>query len=208
MRIQSFLLCALLLWVYGNNASAADMTAWDAAYDAANGTRFIPVELWTGAAWDGERVLKMTPAELSFGGQKRIKGPFDYTPPNASAPIPVYERINKTKRQLFTLILRDDQIQGMGRVYDNRYDRFCQDEIKMPLGLWHDHESRAFDVHCGASTRHYVITIEQLDGSCGILLKHCLTFHWLVDGGVGKATDMHYTYAPGESLVREVGNEN
>ena len=111
------------------------------------------------------------------------------------------------KRQLFTLVLRSDGTQGMGRVFDSRYDRSCTDEIKMPLGLWREKESRTFDVHCGTKTRSYQLTIERLDHTCGLVLKHCLSFHWVVDGGVGQATDMHYTYSPGKGLVNEYGNE-
>jgi hypothetical protein len=96
----------------------------------------------------------------------------------------------------------------MGRVFDNRFKgRYCPDEIKMPLGIWHENESRTFDVHCGPVVRHYVVTIEQLDGECDGGLKHCLSFHWVVDGGVKEATDMHYTYAPGRGLIQEIGNE-
>ncbi len=189
-------------------AWAQDAGAWDHAYDATAHERYIPVELWTGAPWDGQRALRMGPADLVFGdGRKTLSGPKDYAIPGAGRTVPVYERLNRGKRQLFTLITRDDGLQGLGRVYDSRYDRQCEDEIKMPLGLWHEHESRAFEVHCGSLTRHYVITIETLDATCGPGVHHCLAFHWVVDGGSRPATDMHYTYAPGRGMVSEIGNE-
>ncbi len=189
-------------------ASAQDATAWDRAYDPAAHARFIPVELWTGAPWDGEHVLRMGRANLVFGdGRKAITGPTDYTIPGTGRSVPVYQRVNRDKRQLFTLVSRDDGLQGLGRVFDNRYDRQCADEIKMPLGLWHENERRSFDVHCGALVRHYAINILTLDGPCASGRAHCLVFHWLVDGGAQPGTDMRYTYAPGVGLVSETGNE-
>lgn len=210
LAVRVILAACLLSW--GVGAWAFDMAPWDAAYDPVAGTRFIPVELWTGADWSGGRELLMRPAGLVFGrnGEKQISGPFNYSPPGMDAVFPVYQRTNGSKRQLFTLVSRPDGTQGMGRVFDSRSGDdppFCMDEIKMPLGLWREHETRSFDVHCRSRIRHYVITIESLDAVCNQDRKHCLTFHWVVDGGAGVATNMYYTYAPGLGLVHETGNE-
>src|SRR6185295_5952376 len=98
-------------------------------------TRFIPVELWTGAAWDGREELRMGPANFSFGERSRkgISGPVPWTRPGAKEPMLVYERSNRGKKQLFALSSRGD---GLGRVYDSRYPRDCVDEVKFPLGRW------------------------------------------------------------------------
>jgi hypothetical protein len=62
-------------------ARADDWSAWQRAYDPATRTRFIPVELWTGAPWDGTQEIRMAPAALNFGqrGDKNIKGPTIWT---------------------------------------------------------------------------------------------------------------------------------
>lgn len=61
------LLIALRLAIAGV-ARAEDWSAWQRAYDPATGTRFIPVELWTGAAWNGAQCeLRPNDAFLSDG---------------------------------------------------------------------------------------------------------------------------------------------
>jgi hypothetical protein len=190
---------AALLVVEAPNA--ADLSTWVASYDPATKTRFIPIELWTGSEWDGNRELRMTPANLYFGkrGEKRISGPVAWTRPGTGEAIQVYERNNKGKKQLFVLSSRGD---GLGRVFDSRYARDCVDEVKFPLGLWRDGETRVFDVSCdgGKLRRKIELTIEKLDfNHDGV--PHSLQFHWVVDGGKGYGTDMHYTYSPGRGLV-------
>ena len=74
---KAFLLSVLCLALAGP-AGAEDWSAWQRAYDPATRTRFIPVELWTGAPWDGTQEIRMAPAaELKFGkrGDQSIKGP-------------------------------------------------------------------------------------------------------------------------------------
>ncbi len=181
---------------------AQDVSVWAASYDAAAKTRFIPIELWTGGNWDGNRSLKLTPANLAFGrygGEKRLAGPVPWTRPGSGETLQVYERINGGKKQLFALSSRAD---GLGRVFDSRYGRDCVDEVKFPLGLWKENETRVFEVSCnsGALKRTIELTMEKLDFDYkGI--AHSLQFHWVVDGGKGRGTDMHYTYSPGRGLV-------
>jgi len=182
-------------------AHGADLSKWAASYDETAKTRFIPIELWTGGEWDGNRELKMTPARLSFGkrGEKRIRGPLDWKRPGSKETMQVYERDNKGKKQLFALSSRGD---GLGRVFDSRYGRDCVDEVKFPLGIWKENETRTFDVSCnnGALRRRIELTIEKLefkyDG-----VPHSLQFHWVVDGGKGRGTDMRYIYSPGRGLA-------
>ena len=175
-------------------STAADLSPWAASYDPAAKTRFIPVELWTGAAWDGNRELKLAPANLTFGkrGEKRISGPMAWKRPDGET-VQVYERDNRGKKQLFALSSRGD---GLGRVFDSRYARDCVDEVKFPLGLWKEGETRVFDVSCngGRLKRRIELTIEKLDFSYeGV--AHSLQFHWVVDGG----------RAPGAVHVAHVG---
>lgn len=196
-RVWGVLIPMLLV---GGAPYAADLSEWAASYDPATKTRFIPVELWTGGEWDGSRDLKMTSANLSFGmrGEKRVSGPVLWTRPSTDETIQVYERSNKGKKQLFALSSRGD---GLGRVFDSRYARNCVDEVKFPLGLWKDGETRVFDVSCnnGNLRRKIRLTIEKLDFEYNGVL-HSLQFHWVVDGGTGPGTDMHYIYSPGRGL--------
>ncbi len=177
------------------------MAPWAASYDAASRTRFIPVELWTGAEWSGKRELRLERANLVFGkkSEKRITGPVAWTRPGTGEVLQVYERVNRGKKQLFALSSRDD---GLGRVYDSRYERDCVDEVKFPLGLWKEGEKRVFEVSCnGGSTRRKIeLTIERLD-FVHEGVPHSLQFHWVVDGGKGRGTNMRYIYSPGKGLV-------
>ena len=180
---------------------AADFSAWDASYDAATRTRFIPIELWTGGEWNGSREISMTPAHLTFGkrGEKSIRGPIAWTRASTGETIQVYERNNRGKKQLFTLSSRGD---GLGRVFDSRYGRDCIDEVKFPLGVWTEGETRVFDVSCnsGKLRRRIELTIEKLDFTFeGV--PHSLRFHWVVDGGRYPGTDMHYVYSPRRGLA-------
>ena len=77
MPKEKFLLLITLCLALAGVARAEDWTAWQRAYDPATRTRFIPVELWTGAPWDGTQEIRMAPAALEFGqrGDKSIKGP-------------------------------------------------------------------------------------------------------------------------------------
>jgi hypothetical protein len=180
---------------------AANLSKWAASYDPAPKTRFIPIELWTGAEWDGTRELRLAPANLSFGkgGEKRVTGPVAWTRPATGETAQVYERSNKGKKQLFALSSRGD---GLGRVFDSRYDRDCVDEVKFPLGVWKEGETRVFDVSCnnGRLRRRIELTIEQIDFVYNGV-PHSLRFHWVVDGGKGRGTDMHYIYSPGRGRV-------
>jgi hypothetical protein len=190
---------SIFLWC--GTAGAADWSKWAAAHDTAAGTRFIPVELWTGGEWDGNRELRLTSANLAFGkrNEKRITGPMAWTRPVTGETMQVYERNNRGKKQLFALSSRRD---GLGRVFDSRYDRDCVDEVKFPLGLWKEGETREFQVSCnnGKMRRKIVLTIEKLD-FVHEGVPHSLQFHWVVDGGKGRGTDMHYIYSPGRGLA-------
>ena len=199
VRLRSGVLLAMLAFV--GVASGAELSPWAASYDPVAKTRYIPVELWTGAEWDGSRELKMAPADLAFGkrSEKRISGPLAWKRPGTGETIQVYERDNRGKKQLFALSSRGD---GLGRVFDSRYGRDCIDEVKFPLGVWKDSETRTFEVSCnnGALRRTIKMTIEKLDFVfAGV--PHSLQFHWVVDGGKGRGTDMHYVYSPGRGLV-------
>jgi hypothetical protein len=163
------------------------------------------VELWTGGDWDGAHVIRMPPADLSFGGGKRIGGPMPWTPPGGGEPIQVYERVNRGKRQLFALAPDGT---GLGRVHDSRYPRYCPGEVKFPLGYWRQGEVRDYALTCagGRAPRTLRVTIEAIDFTYATV-PHSLRFHWLMDQGRRAGTDMRYIYSPRLGLVHVEGNE-
>ena len=77
MTKETAVLLVALSLVAAQPARAEDRSAWQRAYDPATRTRFIPVELWTGAPSDGTHEIRMAPAALEFGVRvdKSIKGP-------------------------------------------------------------------------------------------------------------------------------------
>jgi hypothetical protein len=65
-----------------------------------------------------------------------------------------------------------------------------------------------YEVKCVGfkKSRSLKVTIKDLDFVYkGI--PHSLRFHWLIDEGRGRGTDMINTYSPGRGLVDVVGNE-
>jgi len=181
-------------------ASAEDWSPWQRAYDPATRTRFIPVELWTGAPWDGVQEIRMAPAALQFGrrGDQSIKGPVEWN------GVLVYERLGRDKLQRFAL--REDRT-GLGRVYDSRNPGFaCRGEVKFPLGRWKQGEVREYQLDCTRGRRPLKVTIEEIDFvHDGV--PHSLRFHWLYMEGRGRGTEMRYVYSPLRGLVDVQGNE-
>ena len=113
---------------------AGDSVEWEKAYDK-DGRRYIPVALWNGGPWDGQHVVTLPTVDLTFGQQdhKRIVGPRSWTHEVSGTLHQIYERHNRRKVQYFTVNRKKD---GLGRVFDNRYARYCPDEVKFPLGWW------------------------------------------------------------------------
>ena len=195
------LLLAALCLALAGAARADDWSAWQRAYDPATRTRFIPVELWSGAPWDGKQEIRMAPAALDFGerGDKYIKGPLVWN------GIEVYERLSRQDvLQRFALL--DDRT-GLGRVYDSRArDLGCRGEVKFPLGRWKQGEVREYELPCYRGNQPLKVTIEEIDFVYqGV--PHSLRFHWLFRGGNGRGTDMRYVYSPLRGLVHVQGNE-
>jgi hypothetical protein len=194
MKIRS-VLSALLV--------ATCLSAAISAVGAAADSRFIPVELWTGGGWNGSEGLRLPAVDVTFGrnDHKRIRGPIDWTRPGAGPrageTLKVYERLNRGKSQLFAL-RRDGQ--GLGRVFDSRYDRNCIDAIKFPLGFWKQGEARQFSFPCGTKSRTMTLTILDLDFTHDGV-DHSLRFRWVADGGTRRGTDNVYTFSPGLGMV-------
>ena len=106
--------------------------------------------------------------------------------------------------QLFTVSSKKD---GPGRVFDNRRNRNSIDEVKFPLGLWRQGESRDFRIECELRPRSIRVTIEDIDFTYrGV--AHSLKYRWVVDGGKMKFSDNTYIYSPNEGNVRVITHSN
>jgi|GEM_PF-1816989 len=108
------------------------------------GQRYLPVELWSGAPWDGREVVGNPKSNLVFGNrlEKRIIGPFQWRHPKLGTEMPVYRRFQaeENKVQLFSV-----NEFGLGRVFDSREGGFfAWNEVKFPTGLWREGEVRSY----------------------------------------------------------------
>jgi hypothetical protein len=190
---------AVALLLSAAAACAQDWSAWQRSYDPATRTRFIPVELWTGAQWDGTQEIRMAPAALAVGKSGYIKGPMVWN------GIEVYEKLTRGDI-LQRFALRDDRT-GLGRVSDSRArDLGCRGEVKFPLGRWKQGEVREYELPCNRGNEPLKVTIEEIDFVYDGV-PHSLRFHWLFRLGNGRGTDMRYVYSPLRGLVHVAGNE-
>jgi hypothetical protein len=198
-----------------NTALALDLKAWEAATNPYTKQRYIPVELWSGAEWDGKRELKIAKVDASYRHRSsyQIKGPTEWKHPVTGQMYTVYERISPekvgAKWQLFTI---NQEQSGLGRVYDARGrlgTRTMSGGLKFPLGFWKEGETRKFlYTHYDGpkeSGRVEFITIKQIDFT-SLGNAHCQEFHWaLTDTDERKTYDHHtYIYCPGKSMVSEI----
>jgi hypothetical protein len=80
---MKILLPALLTAVIASapaTAIAIDMRAWEDSTNPETKERYIPVELWAGAEWDGKRELKMPKVDAAYRHPRahyQIKGPME-----------------------------------------------------------------------------------------------------------------------------------
>jgi len=202
--------------VFGSAKSqTVDESVWDTAYNSETKQRFIPVELFTGAKWDGQHELKLkevsTTACARFVGGKYsrpcdnyyISGPFKTETNNTKiewvgTEIPYYIRTFSTRRMgkvesHFTINNSKD---GLVRIFDKRkqwgdraYDGLGS---KFPLGYWKQGEVRTYP-----SRRPTSIEIIELDG-----VEHCLTFRWVIGHGKGINMDNNYTFCPERGFTK------
>ncbi len=184
---------------------AEEKNPWDQAYNSATKERFIPVELFTGAQWDGKHELTLkqasTTACASANGRPCdkyiITGPFK-TESNdtqikwAGNQIPYYRRTFDNPytgpvESFFTINASRD---GLVRIYDKRKRwgerTYTGQGIKFPLGNWKQGEVRTY-----LSPRPIRLEILELDGP-----DHCLTFRWTIGEGKTRNSDNIYTFCP------------
>lgn len=92
----------LIIWVPSLSALALafDMKAWEGSINSATKERYIPVELWAGAEWDGKKELRMPKVDGTYrhrNASYQIKGPTEWEHPSTGRKFLVYERINPGK---------------------------------------------------------------------------------------------------------------
>jgi hypothetical protein len=208
-------LAFLLLYCVAAEAHAADWptkkageaASWDAAYDAGAGTRFIPFQLIVPGVWNGARTIDL-PKDVEFKdeGGDRWSGPVADKDAADGHAIVALKRERRTPREGYVgqrFAVRAEQ-DGLGRVWDSRFGEIaCAGEIKFPLGVWKQGETRINEYFCrGPSGRDQkrinTIVIEKLDYDCrGI--PHCLQFTWMhiIDGRSKPDDYRRYVFAPG-----------
>ena len=189
---------------------------WNKAYNSSTKQRFIPVELFTGAKWDGKHELTLkevsTSACASFSGRPcdnyDITGPFKTETNNtkiewAGNEVSYYRRTFSTRRMgkvesFFTI---NNSRDGLVRIYDKRKQWGARTYnglgSKFPLGYWKQGEVRTYDSRM--PTR---IEIIELNGP-----NHCLTFRWVIGKGDRKNMDNNYTFCPDRGFT-EISHNN
>ena len=84
LRESGACLIAGCLVVISPFAHALDLKAWKASINPQTHERYIPVELWAGAEWDGANALKMPNVDDTYRHRKatyQIKGPMEWEHP-------------------------------------------------------------------------------------------------------------------------------
>ena len=198
------------------SVSAADIKAWEASINSQTKERYIPVELWAGAAWDGKTELKMPAVDSTYHhrrAQYEIKGPMEWTHPLMGQTFVVYERINPgrdgVKLQRFT-INQEKRGSGASTMQDQALGtRMFSGGLKFPLGRWKEGETRKFLYkHYEGSRvadRAETITIKQIDFQFQQSV-HCLEFYWTAtDRDEKRFYDRQtYIYCPAMSMVSQI----
>jgi hypothetical protein len=198
------LLVVALAFVAVAAAIAAD--PWDAATvragDGVGPKRFIPVELFTGAAWDGTQALTLAPVSTTVR-------PGNDPPMSLSGPVKsdktgalVYERDRTSRRtgRVYQQFAINPQGDGIAMVYQERGGRVRQNVTasKFPLGWWNAGETRRY-----ADDAQTGITILELDFPFDGI-PHSLKFRWATN----LSTDgiAIYVFSPNRGLVSATAN--
>ena len=117
--LPSVLLLVATTALLDPSAFAQDPMPWDSSVNTETKERYIPVELWSGAEWDGTRELRMPKVDAGYRHREsyQIKGPKEWKHPVTGKTYLVYERINPGRRasdakwQLFAI---NDDRSGLG----------------------------------------------------------------------------------------------
>ena len=174
---------------------------------------FIPVELWLGENISQSEKIVLPEVSFKFGYKERykIKGPIIWKNSKTNENIKVYVRSRYSKKedkeisQLWTITNNN---QCLGRVFDDRGNRFIENGCKFPIGFWKKGESRSFtsnyfDERKGNYKRIKTITILKLEKDN----KSCLKFNWKSSQKGTVIDENIYEYCPRKGLVKLNGKE-
>tara|TARA_B100000902_G_C27235163_1_gene876987 strand:+ start:838 stop:1434 length:597 start_codon:yes stop_codon:yes gene_type:complete len=174
---------------------------------------FIPVELWLGKNITMSEKIVFPEVNFKFGYKERhnIKGPIIWENSKTNENIKVYIRSRYSKKddkeisQLWTVTNNN---QCLGRVFDNRGNRFIENGCKFPIGFWKQGENRSFtsnyfDSKKGNYKRIKTITILNLEDN----EKSCLKFNWKSSQNGTVIDDNIYEYCPRKGLIKVNGKE-
>ena len=174
---------------------------------------FIPVELWLGENITESEKIIFPKVNFKFGYKERhkIKGPIIWKNSKTNQNIKVYVRSRYSKKedkeisQLWTVTNNN---QCLGRVFDNRGNRFIENGCKFPIGFWKQGESRSFtsnyfDERKGKYKRIKTITILNLENKD----NSCLKFNWKSSQKGNVIDENIYEYCPRKGLVKVNGKE-
>ena len=174
---------------------------------------FIPVELWLGGNITESEKIIFPEVNFKFGYKKRYKitGPIIWKNSKTNQNIKVYVRSRYSKKenkeisQLWTVTNNN---QCLGRVFDNRGNRFIENGCKFPIGFWKQGESRSFtsnyfDERKGNYKRIKTITILNLENND----KSCLKFNWKSSQKGTVIDENIYEYCPRKGLIKVNGKE-
>lgn len=210
--MKKYILLASMLVLSLTWGCATSQMAWKKSLGQDSGSRFIPIELWSGEDWSGAATLNLQPAATTFGKRdhKQIEGPKQWKHPITGETLWVYERRNNTtkglKRQLFTV---NPDGSGLAKVYDERPDMptryFSTNAVLFPLGQWQKGEKRTFtfDEYVDGKTEKRMATVYMRRLSFTYKdLKYSMKYDWICTDDQGN-TLFHerYIYGPGQSLM-------
>ena len=207
--------------IYANDTEQKELTvnteelADSLDSDSQTKERFIPVELFTGAKWDGKHELKLrevsTSTCASYNGRPcgnfNITGPFK-TESNdtkiewAGDEVSYYRRTFTIphRGEVVSFFTINNSKDGLVRIYDKREQWGTRTYnglgSKFPLGYWKQGEVRTYP-----SRRPTRIEIIELDGP-----DHCLTFRWVIGLGKKRNQDNNYTFCPDRGLTNITSN--
>jgi len=196
-------------------ARLGDRAAWDAAYDESTGTRFIPTQLVVPSVWDGSRQIDMPLMSFRQPDGTYWHGPIAWKNPYSGETLQVYDRRRSNKREgdVVQMMGLRQEGDGLGRVYDSRFGgTVCSDEVKFPVGVWHQGEVRRYDYDCFTMEdgkpvgrrRASIVTVVSIDYTCGTV-PHCFSYRWRhIDPATDKVLDhRNYIFVPGRGLSGE-----
>jgi len=162
-------------------------------YDCDSRSLFVPWQLWTGAAWTGDKTQPcMHRAKTRFfvngGDSTTIEGPIPWKHPQLGETLQTWHRTKDDgrKQQIFTC-----HAKGIGRVYDSRKPQtYAPGRCKFPAGFgWQLFEKRPCN-----DTSIEIIEVE-LNPANELAGLH---FRWWF----GDTLDHVYRYAPGVSMTK------